>query len=102
MSIMQQHKNVTLSVDTMEVTGIPFLMTISRHIKFSSAGKLDSMNNSYILKHFKALIDAYVNRGFKVTILIADTQFEPMLGNLAELYAQLHITYQDEHVTDIE
>ena len=32
--LMQQYKNVTLLVDIMKVTGIPFLMTISRHIKF--------------------------------------------------------------------
>ena len=42
-SIMQQYKNVTLSVDIMKVAGIPFLMTISRNIKFGSAGKLDNM-----------------------------------------------------------
>ena len=42
----------------MKVTGIPFLMTISKHIKFGSAGKLDNMNNSHIIKHFKAVIGA--------------------------------------------
>ena len=59
-SIMQQYKNITLSVDIMEVEGIPFLMTISRHITFGSAGKLDSMKNCHILKYFKALIGTYV------------------------------------------
>ena len=78
MQIMQQYKNVTLSVDIMKVTGIPFLMTISRHIKFGSAGKLDSMKNSHILTHFKAIIEAYVTRGYRVTIILADNQFESM------------------------
>ena len=76
----------------MKVAGIPFLMTISRHIKFGSAGKLDSMKTGHILKHFKALIVAYITRGFKVTIVLADNQLEPMCGNLADLHAQLHIT----------
>ena len=58
MQIMQQYRNITLSVDVMKVTGIPFLMTISRHIKFGSAGKLDNMKNSHIIKHFKAIIGA--------------------------------------------
>ena len=62
MQIMQQYKNVTLTVDMMKVTGIPFLMTISKHIKFGSAGKLDSIKNTHILKHFKAIIGAYVTR----------------------------------------
>ena len=68
---MQQDKDVTLSVCIMKVTGLPFQMTSSKHIKFGSAGKLDSMRNSHILKHFKAIIGAYVTRGLHVTISIA-------------------------------
>ena len=75
MTIMQQYKDVTLSADIMKVTEMLFLMTISRHIKFGSAGKLDSMKNSHITKHFKAIIGTYVTRGFRVTIILADNQF---------------------------
>ena len=38
--VMQQYKEVTLSADVMKITGIPFLMTISKRIKFGTAGKL--------------------------------------------------------------
>ena len=38
LTIMEQYRNVTLSADVMKVNHIPFLMTISRHIKFGSAG----------------------------------------------------------------
>ena len=100
--IMQQYKDVTLSADVMKVTGIPFLMTISRHIKFGSAGKLDTMKNGHIIKHFKAIIGAYVTRGFRVTIILADNQFESMRGKLADLHAQLNVTARDEHVPEIE
>jgi len=102
LQIMQQYRDVTLSADIMKVTGIPFLMTISRHIKFGSAGKLDNMKNSHIIKHFKAIIGAYVSRGFRVTIILADNQFESMRGDLANLHAVLHITSRDEHVPEIE
>ena len=102
MQVMQQYKDVTLSADVMKVTGIPFLMTISRHIKFGTAGKLDNMNNSHIIKHFKAVIGAYVTRGFRVTIILADNQFESMRGDLADLHAMLHITSRDEHVPEVE
>ena len=99
---MQQYRNVTLYVDVMKVTGIPFLMTISKHIKFGSAGKLDTMKNSHLIKHFQAIIGAYVTRGFQVTIILADNQFESMRGDIANLYAQLNITAQDKHVPKIE
>ena len=83
----RQYNNVTLSVDTMKVAGIPFLMTILRHINFGSADKLDSMNTGHIPTHFKTLIGAYVTRGFKATSMLADNHFEPMRGNLANLHA---------------
>ena len=102
MQIMQQYKYVTISADIMKVTGIPFLMTISRHIKFGSAGKLDNMKNSHIIKHFKALIGTYVTRGFRVTIILADNQFKSMRGSLVDLHAQLQITSCDEHVPECE
>ena len=92
LQVMQQYRDVTLSADVMKVTGIPFLMTISKHIKFGTAGKLDNMNNSHIIKHFKAVIGAYVTRGFCVTIILANNQFESMQGDLANLHAMLHIT----------
>ena len=100
--IMQQYKEVTLSVDIMKVTGIPFLMTTSRHIKFGSAGKLDNMKNSHIIKHFKAIIGTYVSRGFRVTIILADNQFESMRWDIADLGVLLSITARDKHVPEVE
>ena len=91
LQVMQQYKDVTLSADVMKVPGIPFFMTILKHIKFGTAGKLDNMNNSHIIKHFKAVIGAYVTRGFRVTVILADNQFESMRGDLANLHAILHI-----------
>ena len=87
----------------MKVAGIPFLVTISRHITFGSAGKLDNMKNSHILKNFKTLILRCIRyqRCFKVTIILAYNQFEPMCGNLEDLHTQLHITSWDMHISEI-
>ena len=101
-SIMQQYKNITLSVNSMTVADIPFLVTRSRHIKFGSAGKLDNMKNGHILKHCKVLISTYVDRDFKVTVMLTDNQFEPMRGDLANLHTQLRITSRDKHLPEIE
>ena len=89
---MQQYNNVTLSVNITNLTGIIFLMTVFRHIRFGSASKLDNMEYGHIFKYFKALIGAYITRGFKVTIVLANTQFEPMRDNLSNLHTQIHIT----------
>ena len=84
---MQQYNNVTLSVNSTEVTSILFLMTISRHIKFGSTGKLDNIKTGHILNHFKALNGAYITRSLKVTIMLTDNQFEPMRGDLVDVQA---------------
>ena len=99
---MQKYKDVTLSADIMKVCGIPFLNTISRHIKFGSAGKLDNMRNSTIISHFKAIMSVYSLRGFRVTIILADNQFESMRGEIADLGAIVNVVSRDEHVPEIE
>eukprot|EP00984_Skeletonema_dohrnii_P018431 scaffold8615_cov89-Skeletonema_dohrnii-CCMP3373.AAC.1 len=99
---MQQYRDVTLSVDIMKVTGVPFLMTISKHIKFGSSDRLFNMKNETILDHFKAIVGAYSLRGFRVTIVLADGQFETMRSDIADLHAHLHIVARDEHVAEIE
>eukprot|EP00804_Cyclotella_cryptica_P027713 CCRYP_010317-RA/>CCRYP_010317-RA protein AED:0.22 eAED:0.22 QI:0/-1/0/1/-1/1/1/0/146 len=86
----------------MKVNGIPFLMTISRHIKFGSAGKLDNMSNSTIINHFKVVLGVYASRGFCVTVILADNQFESTRGCLADLGAVINVVSHDEHVPKIE
>ena len=100
--IMEHYKNVTLSVDIMKVTGIPFLMTISQHIKFGTAGRLATMKTSHIIEHFKKIIGLYIVRGFRVRIMLADNQFESMRDDIANLHVQLHIVARDEHVPEVE
>ncbi len=80
--IMQQYRHITISVDVMKVNSIPFFMTISKHIKFGSAGKLYTMDDKMILRHFKGILGLYAIRGFKVTIIMADNQFESMRGDM--------------------
>jgi hypothetical protein len=102
LQIMQTYRDVTLSTDVMYVQKIPFLMTISRHIKFGSAGKLDSMESKQLVKHFKVIINLYKQRGFRVHIILADNQFEPIRGDLADMGAILNCVSADEHVPEIE
>ena len=101
LSIMQQYGHITLSTDIMKVNGIPFFMTISKHLKFGSAGKLDSMEHSMILKHFRLVMGVYAIQGFKVTIIMADNQFESMRGEFANTGAIINMVSRDEHIPKI-
>jgi hypothetical protein len=100
--LMQKYQHVTLSADVMFVCRIPFLMTISRHIKFGTAGKLDRQNDTTILSHFKVVLALYATHGFKVTIVLGDGQFESMRGELSDMGALLNVVAEGEHVPEIE
>lgn len=60
------------------------------------------MKTSHIIKHFKAVVGAYVTRCFRVHTIIADKQFESMRGDIADLHAILHATARDKDVPEIE
>ena len=102
LGIMDKYKDVTLSIDVMKINGIPFFNTISRHIKFGSSGKLDNLQNSTIVSHLKIIMNVYCVRGFRVTIVLADNQFESMRGDIADLGAIVNVVSRDEHVPEIE
>lgn len=113
-SIMQRYQTVTLCVDIMKVNGIPFLMTISRHIRFGTAKHLLNQQNNSILSGLKEVCGTYRQRGFRIHLILADGQFESLRGDLATLgYTgdgsleeqppiALNVTSRDEHVPEIE
>ena len=86
----------------MKVNGIPFLMTIFRHIKFSSAGKLNNLVNKTIISHFKDVMNMCRSQGFHVTIILPDNQFETMRGDLADLGAIITVVSCDEHIPEVD
>jgi hypothetical protein len=103
---MQKYQQVTLSADLLFIlVKIPFLMTISRYIKFGTAGKLDIQDDKTILKHVRrAVVAVYTTRGFKVTIMLGDGQFESMRGEIADMgvLLNLNVVSEGEQVPEIE
>ena len=53
--LMSQYREVTIGADIMFVNKIPFLMTISRHIKFGTAEMLPNQQSATILPAIKML-----------------------------------------------
>ncbi len=84
-NITTRYKAVTLAVDVMYVNRIPFLMTVSRHIKFGTAEMLKSESDASLLDAIKDVKKAYATRGFKLTYILADGQFKSLRADLADL-----------------
>ena len=100
--IMSQYNNITLCGDIMFVNRIPFFVTISRHIKFSTIEMLQNQQANTILTAIRQVKSVYMKRGFSITNLLMDGQFEHLRGALADLHITLNVVSNDKHVPEIE
>ena len=97
-SVMVHYRKVILCIDVMKVNKMPFLISISRALKFGTVAWLKNAKADAIMKHIKDVHRTYVKRGFIVEIVEVDGQFEPLRGELAELGITLNKCSREEHV----
>jgi hypothetical protein len=82
----------------MKVNKMPFLVTISRAIKFEIFAWLKNAKADTILKKITDVRNVYLKRGFLLEIVEVDGQFEPIRGTLSKLGVTLSICSREEHV----
>ncbi len=64
----------------MKVNKMPFLVTMSRAIKFGTVGWLKNAKSPTMMTAIKEVRNIYVKRGFLLEIVEANGQFEPLRG----------------------
>jgi hypothetical protein len=101
-TIMNRYKKVTIAGYIMKINKIPFMMTISRHIKFGTNEKLENMKKETLAQCIRNIRAVYMKRGFEITHILMDGQFETLCGDLAEMHITLNTVSSDEHVPEIE
>jgi hypothetical protein len=94
--IMERYRDVMICIDIMFVNKIPFLVTISRHIKFGTVEAIKSR------KHKVNVQRLYAARGFRVKHGHVDNEFEPLRGDLLDIGVHLNVVSNDEHVPEVE
>jgi hypothetical protein len=97
-TIMDHYRKIILCVDVMKVNKMPFLVSISRAIKFGTVAWLKNAKADTILAHIKDVRNIYVKRGFLLEIVEVDGQFEPLRGELAAMGITLNKCSREEHV----
>jgi hypothetical protein len=101
--ILQQYRAITLCVDIMFINKIPFLLSISRNIKFITGTALNNRKEKSIITALKEIHGIYRKRAFRITNILGDGEFECTRGFIAtDLKSELNICGEDEHVPDIE
>ena len=103
-TIMSRYQQVTLAGEIMFVNKLPFFVTISRHIRFSTFEFLKNKKCDTIFQAIKHVHQTYNKRGFKVKALMFDGKFDKdgLNGEIAGLRCNLNAVAREEHVPEIE
>ena len=97
-AIMDVHHSVTLAIDVMFINKVAFLITTSRNLKFGTVEAISNRQITTIIAKLKSVCQIYHRRGFRMTMILGDPEFEPIRAT----FPQLNCCAVDEHVPDIE
>jgi hypothetical protein len=78
MELMKLHKDVFLTTDIFFVNKIPFFLTLSQKICFTAVNHLVDRTVPQIFKAFKEMYQYYLQRGFHIKTVHADSEFVPL------------------------
>ena len=100
--ILKLYKNIVIEADIMYINGIAFFVTVSRKLHFCTAEMLQNRKSKTIINAVTQVKSLYNSRGFTITDIAMDGEFEPLSGELADLEMQFNPCARDEHVPAIE
>jgi hypothetical protein len=100
--ILEHYQDVTLSMDIMFNERFIFLITLSQGIRFCTAQMILDQKNSTILRVMEQVKNVYAKRGFRITTILMDGQFEHLKTKLTGMGITANTTSRDEHVSEID
>ena len=98
--LVQASKRMTLAADVFFVDGIPFLVTISRRIKFVTSEHCPVRTAVALSNHIKKVLKVYNRAGFTVCYVLMDGEFEKVKAELPSIVC--NTTAAKEHVAEAE
>jgi hypothetical protein len=98
------HKEVFLTTDIFFVNKIPFFLTLSRKICFTAVNHLVDRNVPQIFKAFKEMYQYYLQCGFHITTVHADSEFAPLKTLIEAMPGgpMVNLDSANEHLPKIE
>jgi hypothetical protein len=103
-NVIEWYRSITLCTDIMHVNDIPFLVTISRNVKFGTVEALPNRSDQTIAESLLSTIRIYRQCGFRVSELLMDGEFDTdgIREGVAGDGILVNPTRWDEHVGDVE
>ena len=99
-SLQKHYQAITLWADVMFINKNPVLVTVSRHLHYSTGQVLRSTKMDDLEENLIKVMKGYQYRGFVIKLLLVDKQFSGLKHQFAGVTVNLVI--QDEHVPEVE
>jgi hypothetical protein len=96
-AVVERNKVVTMAADIFFVDGTPFLVTLSRNIKFVTVEHLPVRTANALVKNIKRVLHVYGRSGFSVRTILMDGEFEKIKGLLHNV--ECNMTAAKEHMS---
>jgi hypothetical protein len=102
--LLKLHKEVFMIVDIFFVNKIPFFLSLSRKICFTTVSHLSNRTVPQIFKAFREIYQYYLQRGFCITTVHADGKFAPLKALIESLPGgrMVNLASANEHVPEIK
>ena len=100
--ILKNYRNVTLGIDIFHVNGLKFFRSISRHLMYRTSSCVQNANKGTLLQCVRAIKGRYNRRGFKITQIFGDNEFECMSDSLSEMGITFSAVARGAHEPFIE
>jgi hypothetical protein len=106
--------NIILAIDLIFFTGLLFLITVCRNIRFVTATLLPNRKMMMIMSALNQVLNIYTTRGHIVKemefqegetpihTILADNEFQALRDDVEELGIKLNVISKDEHVPEVE
>jgi hypothetical protein len=99
-AVVERNKVVMMAADVFFVDGTPFLVTLSRNIKFVMGEHQPVRTAKALVKHIERVLHVYGCGGFNVRTILMDGEFEKIKGLLRNV--ECHTTAAKEQVSKAE
>ena len=101
-SILQKYQEVELVGDVMRVNKLRFFISKSRHIKIITSEHIHNSKENTLFSFMKKIEWLYRQRGFNVSTILLDGEFEFMELPLLNLGIALNMWSNNEHIREIK
>ena len=98
--ILESRKELEVSTDIIFINKLPFLVSISRRLKFTTIEYLSSKNKKALVTPINKIVSYYRSHGLHVVIMFVDPEFKSLEEKLVS--TNLNTTEACDHVPEVE